>query len=129
MSLTGLPWRRCAKAVSRSSRLAVEFLEDRSVPAVFNVTTTLDDIVPANGLRSLREAISAANATPGADTIILPAGVFRITINGPGEDLNAMGDFDITDSVVIQGAGSAATVINAQQRDRVFDVIGAINAR
>ena len=133
MSLTWLPWRRCAKTVTgsknRPSRLGVECLEDRSVPATIFVTTTLDDIVPANGLRSLHEAITSANATPGADVIVLPAGVFRITINGTGEDANATGDFDITGSVVIQGAGATATVIDAQQRDRLFDVIGATNAR
>jgi hypothetical protein len=42
----------------------VEGLEDRSVPAVFTVTTTTD-----SGAGSLRQAIIDANATAGADAI------------------------------------------------------------
>ncbi len=45
-------------------RLRVEGLEDRSVPAVFTVTTTDD-----SGDGSLRQAIIDANTTAGADTI------------------------------------------------------------
>ena len=46
---------------TRPSTLRLECLEDRSVPATFNVTTTLDVIDPADGKRSLREAITEAN--------------------------------------------------------------------
>ena len=70
------------------------------------MNTTLDDVTPANGKFSLREAITKANANPGADVIVLPAGVFKITQTGAGEDANATGDFDITDAVTIQGAGA-----------------------
>ena len=45
---------------ARPSTLRLECLEDRSVPATFNVTTTLDVIDPADGKRSLREAITRA---------------------------------------------------------------------
>src|SRR5262245_53083579 len=48
----------------RHSRLRVESLEDRSVPAVFTVTTTDE-----SGPGSLRQAITDANAATGADTI------------------------------------------------------------
>src|SRR5690348_15028737 len=90
----------------RIARLRLEYLEDRSVPSAFTVNTTLDDVTPANGKLSFREAISKANAAPGADTIVLPAGVFKITQTGAGEDANATGDFDITDAVTIAGAGA-----------------------
>ena len=49
----------------------------------------------------------------------------KSTFGFPGEDLNFGGDFDITDTVTIQGAGAGLTVINAHQLDRVFDVIGS----
>ena len=74
----------------------LESLEDRSVPAVFNVTAFQDNLTPGDGKRTLREAINAANAAPGTDTIVLPAGVFRMALDGTGEDANATGDFDIT---------------------------------
>ena len=35
--------------------------------------TTLDDFVGADGQRSLREAVNAANASPDADTILFAA--------------------------------------------------------
>jgi len=115
--------RRCATRSPFRPRL--EYLEDRDVPATFNVTTTLDVADPADGKRSLREAITAANNLAGADVIVLPAGVCKIALIGAGEDANATGDFDITGAVTIQGAGSGATVIDGQQLDRVFDVLGS----
>ena len=64
---------------------------------------------------SLREAISAANANPGADTITLPAGTYLLTLPNAvaNEDNNATGDLDVRDSLTIVGAGSASTVIEA----------------
>jgi CSLREA domain-containing protein len=108
----------------RGTRLRLEPLEDRTVPSTFTVTTTLDDVTPANGKLSLREAITAANGHAGADVIVLPVGVFKITQSGAGEDANATGDFDITSPVTIAGAGAAASIIDARQQDRVFDVLG-----
>jgi len=109
----------------RSARLHLEHLEDRAVPATFTVNTTFDDIMPANGKFSLREAISKANATAGADIIVVPAGVFKIGLGGVGEDGNLTGDLDVIGAVTIQGAGAGLTVIDGQQIDRVFDVIGS----
>ena len=90
--------------------------------AVFNVTTTTD-----GGAGSLRQAIIDANATAGADTINLPAGTYALTIPGAGENAAATGDLDITDSVTINGAGSAVTTVNAGGgfTDRIFHVTGA----
>jgi CSLREA domain-containing protein len=107
-----------------AARPRLEGLEDRAVPSTFMVNTALDEVTASDGKLSLREAITAANAHAGADTVILPAGVFRITLPGANEDGNATGDFDTTDSVTIRGAGAGLTVIDGQQQDRVFDVIG-----
>jgi hypothetical protein len=89
------------------------------------VNSTLDQVVAGDGKLSLREAINAANAAPGADTIVLPAGVFRISLAGAGEEDNATGDFDIIDAVTIQGAGAGITILDGQQLDRVFDAMGS----
>jgi CSLREA domain-containing protein len=105
-------------------RPRLESLEDRSVPATLNVTTTLDVVDPADGKRSLREAISAANNRPGADLIVVPAGVYQIAREGADENDNATGDFDISGPATIRGAGAGATLVEGQLLDRVFDAIG-----
>ena len=73
---------------------------------------------------SLREAIVAANVNPGADVITLPAGTYTLAIPGANEDASATGDLDITDSVTINGAGAATTIIDGGAIDRVFHVLG-----
>ena len=112
------------RALARRVRLGLEPLESRLVPTTFVVNSAMDDTIPGDGHFSLRKAITAANAHPGPDTIILPAGVFRIAHNEAGEDANASGDFDITDSLTIQGAGAGLTFVDGQQIDRVFDIRG-----
>src|SRR5437870_2749769 len=84
-------------------RLHVEMLEDRHMPSTFMVNTVLDMVNPGDGKLSLREAITKANHHAGADTIILPAGVFKIALSG-FDDTNDAGDFDVSDSVTLQGA-------------------------
>ena len=116
--------RTCTRP-ARPSTLRLECLEDRSVPATFNVTTTQDSVSATDGQRSLREAITAANNLAGADEIVLPAGLFKIEFVDADEDLNASGDFDITGALTIQGAGAGRTVIDGQLLDRVFDVSGS----
>ena len=77
----------------------------------------------ADGLISLREAVSAANQTPGASSIMLSAGSYRIGIapDISGDD-NLDGDFDIYGSLTIAGAGAAVTSVDGQALDRVFHV-------
>src|SRR4029450_13289712 len=87
------------------ARLRLECLEDRAVPPTFTVNTTLAEVPPGDGKLPLREAITKANANPGADTIVVPAGVFKIALAGSGENANAPGDFDISGTVTIQGDG------------------------
>jgi CSLREA domain-containing protein len=98
--------------------------------ATFTVTRTDD---PGTGACdsdcSLREAVLAANAGPGGDTIVLPPGHFRLTIPGPGEEAAATGDLDLTRSVTITGAGARSTVIDGAAGDRVFDVAAGTTAQ
>ena len=60
--------------MKRRTRMLLEALEDRSVPATFYVNTLSDLVDPADRKLSLREAITAANNRPGVDVITLPAG-------------------------------------------------------
>lgn len=91
--------------------------------ATFTVTKTADgNDGSCNADCSLRDAVVAANATPGLDTITVPAGTFTLTISGAGEDAAATGDLDVTDHLTIQGAGANATVISGADADRVFQI-------
>jgi CSLREA domain-containing protein len=117
------------KLRSRSFRPSIERLEDRAVPATFTVTTFADTVDSTDGLLSLREAINAANALPGPDTIRLPAGTFRIERLGD-DNTNDRGDFDLSDSLTIIGAAGASIIEGNRVglvRDRLFDVLGPIN--
>lgn len=102
--------------------------------ATFNVNTTADtfDIFPGNGICfdnsgrcSLRAAISEANAYPGADFIVVPAGIFTIGIPESGGG----GSFKITSPMTIQGSGASNTIIRARTSpgipfSRVFKLSG-----
>ena len=75
---------------------------------------------------SLREAVLAANNTPGADQITLGAGTYNLTINGTDDN---SGDLDIRDDLTITGAGAGSTIIDGggsggTLQDRVFEIHG-----
>lgn len=72
----------------------------------------------ADGDCSLREAISAANAAPGA--VVIPAGTYRIELAGAGEDANASGDFDLRAPMALYGESAGATIVDGNGLDRVF---------
>ena len=73
---------------------------------------------------TLREAVIAANAHRGADTIVLPSRKrYELTIKSTGEDRAADGDLDIRSgplTIVHRGRGRAT--IDANRIDRVFDI-------
>jgi large repetitive protein len=72
---------------------------------------------------TLRAAIQETNALAGADTILLPAGIYQLAISGPNEDAAATGDLDILDNLTVIGAGRDQTIIDGGGLDRVFDII------
>ncbi len=100
--------------------------------AVWNVDSTLDalDAVPGDGLCaitgsgacSLRAAIQEANFNTDADEIVIPAGVFALTLAGDNEDLSASGDLDIRAALILRGAGVEASIIDGVALDRVLDL-------
>ncbi len=110
---------------NRAIALAVLLLASISArTATFTVTRT-DDPVP-NGCQandcSLREAVMTANALSGPDRIILPAGIYQLTITGAGDA--SVGDLDIATDIEIVGAGAASTTILGENSDRIFYVAG-----
>ncbi|HTP02937.1 MAG TPA: CSLREA domain-containing protein, partial [Anaerolineales bacterium] len=100
--------------------------------ATFVVNSTSDalDDNPGDGVChtaavecTLRAAVQEANASAGTDTISVPAGTYTLSVGASGEDAAAAGDLDITESVIITGAGMNGTVIDANSIDRAFQVI------
>lgn len=109
--------RRVARAAVLGA--CIETLEDRCLLSTYSVVNLLD-----SGPGSLREAIVAANAAPGADlirfapeardgTIALTSGQLSITddleIDGPGADRLAISGND-TSRVFQIGRGAAASI-------------------
>ena len=87
----------------------------------FQVTQLTDDNGPCDADCSIREAILAANALPGRDLILVPAGTHVLTIPGPELGIVALvGDLDIVETVEIRGVPGGATVIQAAMGDRVL---------
>ena len=80
----------------------------------------------ADGEVSLREAIIAANTDAGVvDEIILNTGIYTLSLTGANEDAAASGDLDVTDDLIISGAGARTTLIDGAVSDRVFEVLGS----
>ncbi|HEX7973857.1 MAG TPA: CSLREA domain-containing protein, partial [Anaerolineales bacterium] len=98
-----------------------------------SVTSPLDD-VEDNQNCTLREAIIAANthsprdrcvAGSGANTIILPAGVYNIWLSGPNDESSLAGDLDITDNLTITGASAETTTLDGNNLDRILHIHGS----
>jgi hypothetical protein len=105
----------------------LEHLEDRLVPAVFNVNSLADILNPGPGVVTLRSAIQQANATPGGNTINLTVpGDYRITLLGtPGETDNADGEFSILPTggnLTIVNTSGGKVSVDAGGHSRVFDI-------
>ena len=116
--------------------LGMMTLQTKASPsATFTVNSTVDavDADPGDGVCetavagqcTLRAAVMEANAFPGSDTIQVAAGNYLLTILGENEDLSATGDLDITEELTITGAGQATTIVDGNQADRIFHILGA----
>ncbi len=106
-------------------------MEQRTTPSVFTVNSFADTVavnfttgVDAFGQVSLRSAVQAADATGGANTILLPAGPYKLTRADGATELNdaSAGDLDIFAGVggvnlTIAGAGAKLVTID-RQRDQ-----------
>lgn len=111
--------------------MTAERFESKVLLSAFVVDSPLDepDANVGDGLAAsssrestLRAAVQEANATPGADTILLPAGFFDLLLPGPTDHSAASGDLEITGDLTIIGAGQAVTFIDASQIDSAFHI-------
>jgi hypothetical protein len=110
-------WRAMGTA-SRTARRCVvprcEVLEDRTLPSITFTVLNLNDSGPG----SLRDAVGAANAILGADTIVFAPGLTGTIHLTSGELL-------ITDSLTIKGPGAGRLAVSGKSSDRdsrVFEV-------
>jgi predicted outer membrane repeat protein len=88
-----------------------------------SIASTVCSSTPS-GVCTLRAAVMAANASPGPDMIVIPVGIFRLTIAGT-DDTAQLGDLDITDDVTISGMGAGTSIVDGSllsPGDRLFDI-------
>ncbi|HEV3119327.1 MAG TPA: hypothetical protein VGY58_19890, partial [Gemmataceae bacterium] len=105
--------RRYGHSDSSRSRLhawrpVLELLENRWLPSTFIVTNTND-----SGAGSLRQAILAANANPGLDTVSFTGGL-------NGTIVLTSGQLSITDGLTIIGPGANVLAVSGNSSSRVF---------
>jgi hypothetical protein len=103
--------------------------------ATFTVNTTADnapngsECSGAAGDCGLRQAIDKANTAGGANTVVVPAGHYTLTISGTDEDNDQTGDLDVTTgTLTLTGAGARSTTIDAGGIDRVLNIQGGATA-
>lgn len=135
---------RDARGANRTlaGRCDIGAYEHAVVGRTFTVDSLLDriDANPGDGVCetaagnrecTLRAAIQEANALDGRDVIDVPAGTVLLTLAGIGENAAATGDLDITEAVLIRGAGMGQTIVDANGLDRVFhlDTSGHVELR
>ena len=89
---------------------------------IVNTSDDVDDGVCGTEHCSLREAVRAANAAAGPNTITLSNDTYTLILAGADEDWALTGDLDITDDLVISGVGPQDTIVDADELDRVFDI-------
>jgi Right handed beta helix region len=93
-------------------RLALESLEDRTVPTKTFTVTSLD----IAGTGTLRNAIFDANQSQGLDTIVFAPGLSgTISLGGGGELL-------ISDPLTITGPGAGVISISGNNASRIFNI-------
>lgn len=119
--------------------LAVVISQSSAINASSFTVNSTDDIIDANpgdgvcetalsnSICTLRAAIQEANAYTGTNTIILPAGVYTLTLSGRDEDSAVTGDLDIIDRLIIRGEVANLSIINGNDIDRVFDIFDGAN--
>lgn len=126
-------------AMKRARRIApwivaASYLVAPSIEAArFTVDATADDVdaLPGDGrcetaafACTLRAAVQEANAWAGPDEIVVPAGTYALT-RGDAVDENAAfsGDLDVTEDLLVSGAGADRSV-HTSPTSRLWQVRG-----
>jgi CSLREA domain-containing protein len=92
---------------------------------MFQVTKTADTFDGSCDAAdcSLREAIQAADINGGRDVVVLGPGIYNLTIPPSGHpsqyDIKD-GDLNVTDDMVLIGAGASQTILDGGGTDNVF---------
>jgi RTX calcium-binding nonapeptide repeat (4 copies) len=113
-----------AGLTSAATFAAVALIATPVHAATYTVTRSDDPAPPqaCNADCSLREAVLAANSTPGTDAIRVPGGTYTLSIPGQG---GPEGDLDITRWLSIATTGPGSAIIDANRAvtgDRVIEV-------
>ncbi|MEO2034374.1 MAG: S8 family serine peptidase, partial [Planctomycetaceae bacterium] len=106
---------------------ALSTFNGESVTGTWKLRVTDDAGGDSGTLKSW--SLIIAEPPTSAATIVIPDGIYVLTIAGTDENAAHVGDLDLNSSVGITllGSGSATTVIDAQQLDRAIDIrIGAV---
>ena len=98
----------------RKKSSSPEILESRALLTTITVTS-LADVTADDGQTTLREAVLEAESIAGADSIVFDAGLSGVIQLTQGPIVVAGHE------VVIEGNGRAATVIDANGADVIFD--------
>jgi predicted outer membrane repeat protein len=114
-----------AVLVAIAALVAVALMPAQPAYAADISVTTTDDVVAADGVTSLREAVAEANAAGEASTITLPPGTYTLDDDGAcaagDEDGNATGDLDYTAAQPLTITGAGATIAQTCAGQRVFE--------
>jgi hypothetical protein len=110
---------------------SAERFEPKAMLSAFIVDSLLDqpDANPGDGIAAtasgdttLRAAVQEANATSGPDAITLPSDLIELSLQGAVDHTAASGDLEITDDLVISGAGLEESTIDASLIDSAFHI-------
>jgi hypothetical protein len=111
--------RRGPKRNDTALRPAITRLEERLAPATFVATQFTD----GTSTGTLRWAILQADQTPGANTVVLRAGTYTLTLVGGMDAPGQSGALVVQGNVTVIGAGPRKTRVNASALgDRAFHV-------
>ena len=118
--------------------MGLTILQPSPKPVMADVTiavNTTTDELNNDGDCSLREAVRAsitnsvvdacpAGSSSDTDEIVLPAGVYTLTITGASENDSQTGDLDLSGKMKLVGAGRDTTIVQggAGWDDRIFEV-------
>lgn len=109
------------RTIGTLAALLLALTGSTTLAATFQVTKLTDDNGPCDADCSIREAILAANALPGRDLILVPAGTHVLTIPGfEMNDFGLTGDLNVRETVEIRGAGAASTIVEGQMGEGVI---------